>query len=242
MLSSLLPRSPIWLSRPAQAAPVPTHAVSQAGQLEYNYEALLYHSFGPHAQLCRSLTVPVNGVPTHVTNWWLGPNFSAPYLNNQNLSMANCSAFIYTFANYGRSAFHLEPSWFAVNNLCQHLRRQRGAGTYQRALRGVQSPGHVALDKLLRRHQHPVRVHTAAKITCRQLGQIGGLPSKGQTWHEPAPAVSLASAPRARLAGGTRDGKISQAGKARSHRVSQPSESQSINWAIGASYKRKEDQ
>ena len=34
---------------PAQAAPVPTHAVSQAGQLEYNYEALLYHSFGPHA-------------------------------------------------------------------------------------------------------------------------------------------------------------------------------------------------
>jgi hypothetical protein len=31
--------------------------------------------------------------------------------------MANCSAFIYTFANYGRSAFHPEPSRFAVNNL-----------------------------------------------------------------------------------------------------------------------------
>jgi hypothetical protein len=92
------------------ASPAPSHEVT-AGQLQYNYEALLQHLFGAVPQQCRTLTVPVNGVATTVHNWWLGP----PFPKGQDLSMGNCTAYIFTFAHLGPSSFHLEPSWFAVN-------------------------------------------------------------------------------------------------------------------------------
>ena len=44
------------------------------------------------------------------------------------MSMANCSGYIFTFANLVPSSFHLEPTWFALSQ--SGLRSMFGANSY----------------------------------------------------------------------------------------------------------------
>jgi hypothetical protein len=100
----------------AESAPAPVHAVSAGGQVAYNYEALLYQLFGPSVVMCHNLVVKIHDLPTTVHNWWVNANQfpkNEPTLDGD--SAANCPSYGYTFTHFGRSTFHLEPDWFAIN-------------------------------------------------------------------------------------------------------------------------------
>ena len=77
----------------------PTHHVSLAGQTFYEYEALLYQTFGPVVSLCEG-----PGCPPHGTQGWFYKGVGA-------------WQYAYTFADFGPSTFHLMPSWFEVKGI-----------------------------------------------------------------------------------------------------------------------------
>jgi hypothetical protein len=102
-----------WFLSPVATVPRdqgPAYRVTAAGQMQYDYEALLHELFVDPIQ-CGVLTVNVSGVPTTVHNWW----FNAAHLpKNQNTSLANCPGYLPLFTHFGRSPWHLEPAWFAI--------------------------------------------------------------------------------------------------------------------------------
>ena len=99
----------------AQSAPVPAYAVTPGGQVEYNYEALLYQLFGPDIFVCKNLVVKINGLPTTVHDWMVNADQfpkNEPRLDGD--YWANCPSYAFTFTHFADSAFHEEPAWFAI--------------------------------------------------------------------------------------------------------------------------------
>ena len=103
---------------PAEAATtaLPSHEVTDGGQTEYNYEALLQQLFADGAQLCGTLTVTIDYVRDDSAQLVDQPE--EPRSEGENTSLGNCPRYDFTFAHLGAKRFpHLEPSsWFALTH------------------------------------------------------------------------------------------------------------------------------
>jgi len=81
----------------AAEVPAPSHHVSLAGQTFYEYEALLYQTFGPVVSLCEG----PGCAPPRTQGWFYKGSVGSWQYG-------------YTFTDFGPSTFHLMPSWFEV--------------------------------------------------------------------------------------------------------------------------------
>ncbi len=115
------------VATPVAADAAPAHPLTQTGQVLYDYEALIYHLFGPSlpylgtgprhgAILCQNIVVNINGEPVTKHYWVLNADqFPKGEPPGDADNLYNCSPFLYTFTGFGPSPFHLLPDWFAIN-------------------------------------------------------------------------------------------------------------------------------
>lgn len=89
----------------ASAQAVGRHALTQEGMYQYEYEALIYHSYGPDPIVCAQHTVCNYGWYYTPSQWKKLPSF---------VPEAGLQGYTYTFTNFGPSTFHLMPSYFEL--------------------------------------------------------------------------------------------------------------------------------
>ena len=84
---------------PGAVAAAPSYTVTPAGQALYEYEALIHQNFGAYAWLCGSPKACHDG-------WFSGQPAKLP--------LDDFQGFSYAFTGFGRSSFHLMPTWFVL--------------------------------------------------------------------------------------------------------------------------------